>query len=135
MILEQGLVTHLLTISNLTAIIGARIYPLMMPQHAGGEPPKVPSLVYQRISVQRQPLVCTTDKTAQGAVLINAYAVNYAAVKALAEQVRLALIDFKGMMGDVEIKGCFLDTETDLEDIEPGLYRVAQTWTIWFVES
>jgi hypothetical protein len=52
----------------------------------------------------------------------------------LADAVRAALLGYRGLMGGVQVRDVSLDSETTLDDIEPGLYRVAQFWLIWHEE-
>lgn len=136
--IETALVSHLRANAQVAALIGERVFPLMIPQHAYDEATKLPCLVYQRIGTQRTPLFCETDSTIRCSYYISCYARSYIKAKELAAEVRDALMDFTGIMGSgaatADVKKILSESEGDLEDPEPGLYRVLQTWTIWFVE-
>lgn len=131
---DSSLVSHLRADADVAALVGERVFPLMIPQHAYDEATKLPCLVYQRVGTQRLPLFCATDSTVRTNYLVSSYARSYIKAKELADAVRGALIDFTGIMYGVDVKKILSESEQDLDDPEPGLYRVLQTWTIWFVE-
>lgn len=129
MILEQGLFAFLSADTAISAIVADRIFPLMQRGDAQ------PSLVYSRVAAQRTQRLCnTTDPALRGAFQIDSYAKTYEEVKELADIVRQTLVDFAGDMGGTHVSTVILDTEIDMLDPEPGLYRVLQTYFIWFVE-
>jgi hypothetical protein len=126
--------------AGVSAIAGSRIYPLMIPQHVYGDATKQPCIVYQRVGVARQPLFCGTDRTVNAAVQIDTYARSYERTLTLATAVRDALMDYSGAVSiatspvsSIAIKKILLDSEFDLLDIEPGLYRVSMTYSVWHV--
>lgn len=131
---ETSLVSYLRANAAVAAMVGERVYPLMIPQHVYQEATKQPCLVYQRISTGRQPLFCATDDTIRTIYQVSCYAKTYMAAKLLGDAVRDALMDFTGIMDGTDVKKILSSSEQDLDDPEPGLYRVLQTWTIWFVE-
>lgn len=132
--IQEGLYTFLAASSAVATIVGTRIYPLMIPQHAYDELTKLPCLVYARVSVDRQPKFCGTDALARSLVRVDSYARSYADATALAAAVYDALIDYSGAMGSETVKKVLADSEFDLLDVEPGLYRVTQTFSIWHIE-
>lgn len=96
----------------------------------------MPCLVFNRGSVLRDVRFCETDRAIRSTVSLDCYAVRYCDARALAILVRESLIDFRGLLGDVlQVSAASLVNETDLVDIEPGLFRVAQSWNIWHVEE
>lgn len=133
--LITALPTHLRNDAGVGAIVGARIYPQIIPQHVYDEATKQPCLVYQMQSNFRQPLFCGTDSVVQQPVQIDCYAPAYPQAHQLADATRAALIDFSGTMGSVAVKKVLIDAEFDALDEEPGLFRVTQFWTVWFAES
>lgn len=130
--LEEGLYSRL---TSQVIGIGSRVYPLMIPQHVYDDATKNPCLVYQRSGAARVVKFCNTDELVHSSFQIDAYARSFAAARVLADGVRDALLDFTGTMGTTQVSKCLLDSELDLIDPEPGLYRVSQSWSIWYVET
>lgn len=132
--IEQGLFAYLSTVAEVQALITfdgqTRLYPLIIPQHS-----HTPCGVYQLSSVQRSRTYCETIKLVMSSIQLDSYGRTYADAVALAAAFRVALLDFKGMMGDVEVRDCSLESESDFEEPEPGLYRRYQSWDIWHVEN
>lgn len=131
--IEQGLFAYLSTLPNVQAILGAdktRLYPLIIPQHGNA-----PCGVYQLAGVDRGRTYCATDTLIMSTVQLDSYGTTYASACVLARVFRLALLDFRGMMGTVDVRDCSLVTESDFEEPEPGLYRRYQSWDIWHIDS
>lgn len=131
--IEQGIFEYLTNVGPVRALIDdpalVRMYPLMIPQ--GG---KVPCIVWQLTGIERDQTYCGTIRVARANLQIDSYATDYFDAIALAKVVRDAMTDFSGQMGEVEVKSATLQTERDLEEPEPGLYRRWQDWQLWFVE-
>lgn len=132
--IEQGLFAYLSTVPDIQALIGVtpicRLYPLVIPQHGHS-----PCGVYQLSSVDRGRTYCASDKLVMATVQIDSYGRTYADAIVLARLFRVALLDYKGMMGAVDVRDCALLQESDFEEPEPGLYRRYQSWAIWHVDT
>lgn len=111
-----------------------RIYPLVMPQHEAGDPSVVPCVVYTKVGAGRSVRYAGTDNVVEATYQIDSYAVTYKAATQLADKVRLALVDYSGTVAGTEIKIIHLDNEFALEDPDPGLYRITQSFSVWYVE-
>ena len=133
--IEEGLYSHLSGNNTVAALVATRIYPNVIPQHAGGEQTKLPCLVYQRIAVRRQPKYCGTDDLVRSEVQIDCYAATAHESLTLATAARGALIDFRGMMGADTVKATFLDDQMALASPDPGLYRQMLRFTLWHDET
>lgn len=107
-----------------------RIWPLVIPQSDRGQQ-RVPCIVYQLIDRQRAVRYCGTDELAEAIYQVDAYAKRYNDAKVLAAAVQAVLIDFRGLMGSYFVHQCSITSELDLQDPEPGLYRVNMTFSIW----
>lgn len=133
MMLEQGLYEYAAAQTDIAAIIGQpdklRLEKLVVPQHS-----RFPCSVMQRTGTTRDQIACGTSRLLQATVQIDHYAKTWKGAAELAEAFRLALTDFAGMMGDVEVRNVTLQNEFDLDDPEPGLYRRSQSWLFWFTE-
>lgn len=133
---------HYLAQDSLTAVYLAgspnRIYPGVIPQKVPRGAAQTPCVVYDLRSVERQVLYCGTDGLARSVLNLDCYATEYNVSKQLAQAVYYALRDFRGPMGPVDntviVKTANLETEFDVQDFEPGLYRVSQSWSIWYAE-
>lgn len=96
------------------ALVESRIYPLRLPQG-----PTYPAIRYQVISTPRTHLMGDTADAsiqAHARVQVDCYDETYAGVRALAEQVRLALSRWSGTAGGVTVEVVFLDDERDLDE-------------------
>lgn len=129
--IQEALYAHLTTDASVAALADARVYPLMIPQHVYNEASKLPCVVYQRTGMDLPINTCGAEALAGTSMRIDAYARSYGVAAQLAAAVRDALVNFTGPMGAVHVSRVNLESELDLLDIEPGLYRVSQTYSIW----
>ncbi len=135
--LEEELATHTTTAPYLAGVGSApnRIYPLVIPQKKPRGAEVTPCVVYETRDVQRQTTYCGVSGLVRTLMQIDSYAVDYNTSKEVAQAVREVLSDFRGMLGGtVDVRNATLETEFDIQDFEPGLYRVSQSWAIWHVE-
>lgn len=125
-------------VAAFVAPVGAepyRIYPLVVPQRLAAQP-QMSAIVYSIASVERAASYCESDRLVRSSVNIDNYSKSYLTVGQLAKAVQTVLLDFRGMLGGlVEVRTAYLTNEFDLLDIEPGLYRVSQSWDIWHVDD
>ena len=133
--IEAGIKSHLSADVGVSAIVASRIYPLIIPQHAAGEPTRMPCLVYTRIDSRRQQKFCGTDGLVRSVFQFDSYAVTFATSEALAAATRASLIDFVGTMGTDTVKACFLDLQFATTEPDPGLYRATQRFILWHDEN
>lgn len=76
--------------SGLTALVSTRIYPIIIPQNGS-----VPAVVYQTIDASYEPMNgYSNDGCIRTAMQIDAYDDDYPGVKAVADQIRAALMDW-----------------------------------------
>ena len=137
--IQEGLYALLAADSAVSALVGPRIYPLVINAQDYTEATKQPCLVYSFDSKVRQVRYSGTDTLVQGFFTVDSYARTYAGAQALAAAVRDALIDYSGtMLGNGSpqssnvVQKIYIESERDLMDPEPGLYRVMQQYTIWY---
>ena len=113
-----------------------RVFPLVVPQKVPNGVTTMPCVVYETGDVQRGVSYCGTDRLVRTMMRIDCYSTEYDEVKELAQAVRHALIDYRGSLGGiVDVRAANLETEFDLQDFEPGLFRVSQSWVFWHVED
>ena len=133
--LHEAIKNELAADAAFQALTDGRVYYLVIPQTTS-QAIRIPCTVYNRRGVQRQVTYCGTSGLVRTDATLDSYAVTLAGAYDVAEAVKAALIDFSGLLGGgVQVQAASLEAETDLEDIEPGLYRVSQSWTIWHSEE
>jgi len=131
----EGLFDYLSKNTGVKALVSSRIFPLVIPQATAATLLLQPCLVYSRLDVRRQQKFCGTDGLVRSEFQLDCYATTYAGSQNLAAATRAALIDFRGTMGAVDVRATFLDSEQDLVEPDPGLYRVVQRFILWHDES
>lgn len=128
---ELAVYTLLKNAAAVSALVGARIYPLTAPQK-----PTYPLITYQRISGPRWTTLDGPTGIAQPRIQVDAYATTYAGAKALAAAIRQTLDGYRGAVsttaGNVRIGGVRLETDQDLyeDDVDPALYRVQMDFMV-----
>jgi hypothetical protein len=140
--ISDSLYNYLSNNAGVSALVGTRIFPLVIPQQSYDEATKQPCLVYTMDTDQRQVRFAGSDTLVRGRLTVDCYATRYIQSQALAAAARSALIDFSGSMqaatsplSSVSVQRIFLDNETSLTDENPGLYRVMQRYIVWYDES
>jgi hypothetical protein len=133
--LARGLFAHLSADTAVSAFVAARIYPGVIPQRIPNQPNRMPAIAYTFTAVRRQTGYCGTDPHGRHTLALDCYAVTYREARDLAKAVRTSLIDFSGLLGGVaNVHAIMLSDEFEGLDIEPGLFRVTQSWNVWHVE-
>lgn len=135
MSIKVALSTFLRTESSITAIAGDNVYPEVIPEQDFDAASKRPCLVWGRQSVDRTKTFCGTIALVRSTFSIDAYARTSQRAEELAQAVRASLTDYKGDMHGVLISDVALQSDFDLLDLEPGLFRVALSFDIWHAES
>jgi hypothetical protein len=133
MIIEEALFAHLTSDSDVSALVGTRVYPLVAPQDA-----ELPLLVYQRISTPRVRSQSGPSGLAHPRFQITARATSVSQLRDLANKVRIALDGFKGVMGGasgVNVGAIFQDNERDGYGETTMEYSVQMDFIIWHREA
>jgi Protein of unknown function (DUF3168) len=135
MLLHEALKSHLQSDTSVESLLGGRFYYIIVPQaYVGAE--RMPCVVFNRSGVERQVRYCGTDGMIRTSITLDCYALRYTSARALAAEVRKSLIDFRGLLaGSLRVSATSLINEFDLIDIEPGLFRISQTWDFWHTEE
>lgn len=124
--LYQGVRTMLRAQAGLVALVGDRIRPFgKLKQNE-----TLPAVTVFRVSARRWPGYGRSYRHVNPSVQIDSYGTTEAEALAVAEQVRLALLDQS--LG--VIRGAFLDTERDWYEEATESYRVMQQWNIHHAE-
>lgn len=129
MSIEAALYSKLTGDSGVAAVVGARIYPMHMPQ-AG----TLPALVYERIDTMRTYGHDGQHSPTTVRMQVDSIAATLATAVSCADAVLAALSGFKGTVGAVDVRACFAANQINLPDEETGLVRVIQDYLITFME-
>jgi len=114
MTIEEGLYSYLSTFAGIVALISDKIYPISIPQSV-----ELPAIAYTKIAADRprsaigghSGLTVTTFQ-------ISVFAETKTEESALTEQLHTALLNYKGLMGAVDVQGCFCLSEINGYDID-----------------
>lgn len=129
-LLDEAIFSRLSGFAGISALVGARVYPTLMPQK-----PTLPALVYTEISNVPDYVMGGQSGIAGARYQIDSYATSLSAVKALAEQVRLALSGFRGTLVDVIIDHVEKQNSTTLYEEETALHRVTADYLFFYRET
>lgn len=107
-----------------------RIYPQILPQR-----PTYPAATYQLVGQSDQLMMnATTNDMVQTSLNVDVYSDNSEDAETGAAAIIAALRDYRGEWSGRHVNRVRLDNKFDLSDVEPGLYRVSMTFTIWHDE-
>lgn len=114
-----------------TAIVGDRIYPQMIPPQALAEESLRPCLVYSTTMVDRDETFCATTELKSERIQLDCCALTYDGAKSLADAVAAGIIDWSGVSGGTQIQRIFCEGEYDAMDPDPGIYRRSLILVVW----
>jgi hypothetical protein len=136
--LERWLVSILTSNTAVTAMVQsgsrARIFPLIVPQKKKLVE-QMPCVVYTVSSEDRQKTYCGTQKLLNAAIQLDHYALTLEEARRLSFAVRAVLIDFIGSDDSIVVRDVALTGSFATYDMDPGLMRVVDTYTIWYEEE
>jgi hypothetical protein len=141
-VIEDAIFTRLSTdssgvgsiVAEASSPIRYRIYRMVIPQFSEGDLTKFPCVVYSKVGAGRTLNFGGTNDVVRGDFQLDHYATTYESATALADAARVRLTDFVGSLVGEEIKATELQNEFVLDDPEPGVFRVSQSWIIWYVD-
>ena len=124
--IEGELYTRLTTHAGTAALVGTRVWPLVMPQ--GG---KLPAIVYQKVSDVRVYSHDGDSDLIRSRFQVGCYAKNYDDVKALEIQVVDALSGYADRTLETPVEASFMDMAFDDYEPDVKIYRVVIDFRIW----
>jgi hypothetical protein len=127
-VFEAGLFTYLSGYAGLAALVGTRIYPLLLPQD-----PTLPAVTYQRISTPRL-FAFEHSFLPHATFQFDCWASDFSDAKDVAEQVRLAMDVYRGAMGAETVQACIVEDERDTYEAEPQIWHSMVSVQIWYEE-
>ncbi len=131
--IEKSLRGALLGNATVAALVGTRIYPMILPQARVWPGP---SLTFQRISTTSPVALTGETGPERMRVQIDSWDDSWTGVRALAIAVKNALQGFAGALGGgEELFGVFMDSQRDFFESEvgpsgEGMYRVSQDFFV-----
>jgi hypothetical protein len=129
-LLEQDLRDHIAAMDTIAAIAGGNVFGMVR-----GRATALPQVLITRTQTTRQVKFCGTSKLVNCDMQIDSFGLKGQDAWGLATALRQGLLDFQGMMGETSINHIFLTNEFPLTDPEPGVIRVTQLYTIWYLED
>ena len=136
MTIEEALKIYILAQSGITSLIGARYYPVELPQEC-----KMPAVVYRKISAPRFHAF-SADVGVYPRIEFTIYGDTYTSASAVSEQLRAALQNYlnttMGGAGGLAVTACLLENEDDdyETDSKGNIKRYVKTadYIIWYEE-
>lgn len=129
--IEAALFSRVTTYAGFAALCGTRVYPIVLPQN-----PTLPAVTFQRISAVREQIFGGSAGLAHPRFQFTVWASTYASSRDVAEQLRLALDGYYGLMGgaggvqaDATLVG-----EQEFFDPETGWYQTMMDFEVWHQE-
>lgn len=130
---RQALVAFILADAGIVNIIGARIFPLKMPQSVDQ-----PSIVYTRVSGLSGHHMAGRDGLARTRIQVDCWSKSADASSALANLVKDRLDGYRGVMGSgplaVDVQGVFFSDERESFDDAVKMYNTGRDYFINFAE-
>lgn len=133
MTMEEALYAYLSTYAGLTALIGTRVYPFVLPQNAAK-----PAVTFQRVDTPREYTHDGYAGLAHPRFQFACFALSQPASAAVAEQIRLALQGYTGTMGGVGgvvVQFAVVVDQRDGYENDTKLFSTALDVIIWHEEA
>lgn len=124
--IEDALYSRLSQDVPMRALVNDRVYPVMAPQGVAS-----PYLVFLKVVEMVGGTYCAQDRIGRSLFQFDSYAKTFKQARAVAKAMRDSLIDFQGTVDGTHIASIWLDTEMQVLDPEPGLFRVSTSLFIW----
>ena len=129
MAIQDGIYAFLIADAGVSAIVGTRVYPILMPQN-----PTFELITYQKISGVRGKQLSGTTGYARPVIQIDCWAESFLTAQTLADAVRSAVDGYSGLMGSDVVDRAQIMNEMDLYENETQIFRVSQDYEIWHTE-
>lgn len=121
--IEEALFSYLKSYAGLSALVGTRIYPLVLPQN-----PTLPAVTYFKVSrAGERTLGGPNPVLKQVRIQFSCWGSTYRSAKDVAEQVMMALQDYTGTMGGtdgVKVLDANPVNERDIYEQNTGIYHI-----------
>jgi len=124
----KSLYAYLITVNALTALVGRRIYPQVLPQNIA-----LPAITYEQIN--RFPVHVMGNDTGNPEHVIywlHCFGETYNDANDVADQVITALEDYAGTMGTNTVQRCFFEEQADEYDPKVETPHIRLEFEIWY---
>lgn len=121
---EKSLLTTLKADSGVSAIVGSRVYAMIMPQNS-----TLPAVTFQRINGRPANTLSGRSGLEEIDLQIDCWASSFAQAKTLAVAVRDAMPDVGAVWSSR------LQSDQDLYDEDNEYFRVLMEYKVWFLEN
>lgn len=131
MILEEGLHAHLKGFAGLAALVGERIYPVILPQGV-----QLPVVRYQRVDSPRVHSRDGYSGLTYPRISVTAFGTSALEAKTVAAQIVAAAVEVQqtGQMGGLPVQGIEIADEVDLYDSQAKVHYTVVDLVIWHQE-
>jgi hypothetical protein len=132
MLVDEALVSHLLSKTAITSIVSSRVYGMIAPQDA-----PYPHITINQISGERVRSMEGSSGLNRAVFNVHVWAKKPLEAKTLSDKVRLVVDGFKGLMGGVSgvyIGACFVEDDIDLYDDQALCHHVVRKLVVWHRE-
>ena len=135
MTISTTLFTVLSSAAAVAALVGSRIYPVLLDQGAGVLPSSLPAITYQRISEIREGSFGGPNALPGTLIQVDSWASSFLGAEAVAEAVRKAIDGYQGTpAGGNQVQASILENQVDHYEAEVKIYRRQQDYRLWWVE-
>ena len=125
--MEAGLISLLVANNGVHALVGGRIYPLLLP-----ETPTLPAVTYQVISTVPVYSLDGAAGAQKVRIEFNAWANTYGECKQVSAAIRTTLESYRGALTDSTfVATVAVVNSTDYYDDTARLYRVQTDYSFW----
>lgn len=128
-VIENHFRAHLAADSGVSALAGARIYPLRLP-----DGPTYPAITYERVSATRDFVLAGPGGRVNPRLRVHCWAETYAEAVALADAVRQAVNGHTGAMDGERVDHAELLSDNDLYEPDTRKYRRVLDFTLSHIE-
>lgn len=129
MSVETEIFSRLSGFAGLSALVGTRIGPNILPQST-----TYPAISYRRVSAERASAMGADPGNVRARFQVDVFAETYASARAVAEQVRQALQRWTNNSGTV-IQGTYYLNEVDLYEDETQIHHLALDFEVNYLEE
>ena len=128
--LEVGLRAFLLQQAGIATLVGARVYPDILPQA-----PTYPAITLLRIASTRTFVHAGASTLARVRFQIDCWGRTYSQAHDLGDTIRRSMNGYRGSFQGTEVPGAFLRAEHDLYEPDGDVHRLSQDWEVWQQEE
>lgn len=124
----EELQTYLLTQTGLTALVGRHIYPQTLPQNV-----VFPAISYEVTNDSPvHTMAADASNPRKPLITYNIWADSYSSGKAVAEQLRTALMDKTGTLTTRVLQRVFWENQYDLYEDDTDTHHIVVDFIVWY---